>query len=294
MLSRISAGTADGELRVDFALNRPDRAGAAILVAGDNFGCGSSREHAPWALKGAGIRVVVSTSFADIFRGNALKNGILPVALGCSRLRRAARAWERDAQATVDLEIADDHLAGRVSLLHGSIPSPAPASCRAWMNSGTFSNMKPPSRRSNKRACGRRERHERAYRRTARRRDRTGGHPRGGDGSEYHRRTVRAYVLFHRVSVRRIIHRPAWGACNGGDADGVLGVLRSASRSRRRAEMGQCEAGDPCGDRAPGATEASRRVCESPSGLSPSCTCRSISSEERSSSPVSMSLWSAN
>ena len=60
-------------------LNRPESAGAAILVAGDNFGCGSSREHAPWALVDYGIRAVVSTSIADIFRNNSLKNGLVPV-----------------------------------------------------------------------------------------------------------------------------------------------------------------------------------------------------------------------
>jgi len=65
----------------DFALDRPEARGCQILVAGRNFGCGSSREHAPWALVGAGFRAVVARSFADIFRQNALKNGLLPVAL---------------------------------------------------------------------------------------------------------------------------------------------------------------------------------------------------------------------
>jgi 3-isopropylmalate/(R)-2-methylmalate dehydratase small subunit len=71
----------DGSLRQDFVLNRPDAAGAAVLVAGLNFGCGSSREHAPWALVDFGFRAVVAGSFADIFRQNALKNGLLPVVL---------------------------------------------------------------------------------------------------------------------------------------------------------------------------------------------------------------------
>jgi len=70
---------ADGSPKPDFPLNKPDASGARILVAGDNFGCGSSREHAPWALLQFGIRAVISTSFADIFRGNSLKNGLLPV-----------------------------------------------------------------------------------------------------------------------------------------------------------------------------------------------------------------------
>jgi 3-isopropylmalate/(R)-2-methylmalate dehydratase small subunit len=71
----------DGRPRADFPLNSPAAKGASILVAGDNFGCGSSREHAPWALLDFGFRAVVSTSFADIFRNNAVKTGLLPVAL---------------------------------------------------------------------------------------------------------------------------------------------------------------------------------------------------------------------
>ena len=70
---------ADGSLKPDFVLNQPQAQGAAILLAGDNFGCGSSREHAPWALTGFGFRAVISTSFADIFRNNSLKNGLLPI-----------------------------------------------------------------------------------------------------------------------------------------------------------------------------------------------------------------------
>lgn len=74
----------DGSPKSDFVLNRPEYSGAAILLAGDNFGCGSSREHAAWALIGSGIRAVISTSFADIFKGNALKNGILPVVVSAA------------------------------------------------------------------------------------------------------------------------------------------------------------------------------------------------------------------
>jgi 3-isopropylmalate/(R)-2-methylmalate dehydratase small subunit len=70
---------AQGRSRPDFALNRETAAGARVLVAGRNFGCGSSREHAVWALQGGGFQAVVSTDFADIFRGNALKNGLVPV-----------------------------------------------------------------------------------------------------------------------------------------------------------------------------------------------------------------------
>lgn len=71
----------DGSPDPDFPLNRPEAQGAEILVAGRNFGCGSSREHAPWALRDAGLRAVVSAEIADIFRSNALKNGLLPIVL---------------------------------------------------------------------------------------------------------------------------------------------------------------------------------------------------------------------
>jgi 3-isopropylmalate/(R)-2-methylmalate dehydratase small subunit len=70
---------ASGAPKPDFVLNRPEAAGATVLVAGDNFGCGSSREHAPWALYDYGFRAVVSTTIADIFRNNSLKNGLLPI-----------------------------------------------------------------------------------------------------------------------------------------------------------------------------------------------------------------------
>jgi 3-isopropylmalate/(R)-2-methylmalate dehydratase small subunit len=69
----------DGSPQPDFVINQPQNQGAQILIAGDNFGCGSSREHAPWALTGWGFCAVISTSFADIFRNNSLKNGLLPV-----------------------------------------------------------------------------------------------------------------------------------------------------------------------------------------------------------------------
>ncbi len=92
----------DGEPNPDFVLNRPEMAGRAILVAGDNFGCGSSREHAPWALMAWGIRAVVSSSFADIFRNNALKNGLLPIVVSAEFHRKALSA--PGAPVTVDLE----------------------------------------------------------------------------------------------------------------------------------------------------------------------------------------------
>ena len=72
---------AEGREKPDFVLNRPEYKGVGVLVAGDNFGCGSSREHAPWALMDFGVRCVISTSFADIFNNNCFQNGLLPVAL---------------------------------------------------------------------------------------------------------------------------------------------------------------------------------------------------------------------
>ncbi len=96
---------ADGSPKNDFVLNQPQAQGAAILLAGDNFGCGSSREHAPWALTGYGFRAVISTSFADIFRNNALKNGLLPVIVDAETHRALFDLIEEvpNAELTIDL-----------------------------------------------------------------------------------------------------------------------------------------------------------------------------------------------
>jgi len=96
----------DGTEVSDFVLNKPAYRDAEILVAGDNFGCGSSREHAPWALNDFGIRCVVSTSFADIFYNNCFKNGILPVVLPKQQVDAIMQESEKGANAriTVDLE----------------------------------------------------------------------------------------------------------------------------------------------------------------------------------------------
>ena len=91
-----------GAPRPEFVLNQPAAQGCQILVAGDNFGCGSSREHAPWALVDAGFRAVVSTSIADIFRNNALKNGLVPVVV--DRAAHAALASAPGAEVEVDVE----------------------------------------------------------------------------------------------------------------------------------------------------------------------------------------------
>jgi 3-isopropylmalate/(R)-2-methylmalate dehydratase small subunit len=97
---------ADGSEKPEFALNQPKYRQAEILIAGENFGCGSSREHAPWALLDFGIRCVIAPSFADIFHGNCFKNGILPIALPqeiCEQLMADA-ALGANARITVDLE----------------------------------------------------------------------------------------------------------------------------------------------------------------------------------------------
>jgi len=96
----------DGTPKADFPLNQPEAEGAAILLAGDNFGCGSSREHAPWSLMDYGFRAIISTSFADIFRNNALKNGLLPVIVDEDTHRQLLSlvAEEPETQVTIDLE----------------------------------------------------------------------------------------------------------------------------------------------------------------------------------------------
>ncbi len=97
---------ADGSPKPDFVLNKPESKGAQILLAGDNFGCGSSREHAPWALTGYGFRAVISTSFADIFRNNSLKNGLLPIIVDDETHKMLFDLVEEvpNVQLTVDLE----------------------------------------------------------------------------------------------------------------------------------------------------------------------------------------------
>ncbi|HEY2404919.1 MAG TPA: 3-isopropylmalate dehydratase small subunit [Polyangiaceae bacterium] len=95
----------DGKDNPDFPLNRPEAQGAQVLLAGDNFGCGSSREHAPWALLGWGIRAVISTSFADIFRGNSLKNGLLPVAVSAETHQKLLSAVRADPKAQIAVDL---------------------------------------------------------------------------------------------------------------------------------------------------------------------------------------------
>ena len=95
-----------GEPNPEFILNQPRAEGASVLIAGDNFGCGSSREHAPWALMGWGLRAVISTSFADIFKSNCLKNGLLPIEVDEATLAELTAASQEDEnlEVTIDLE----------------------------------------------------------------------------------------------------------------------------------------------------------------------------------------------
>lgn len=96
----------DGQPNPDFVLNRPETQGAELFIAGHNFGCGSSREHAPWALLGYGFKAVISTYFADIFRNNALKNGLLPIVVDEETYYQLVSMCEEDPETrlTVDLE----------------------------------------------------------------------------------------------------------------------------------------------------------------------------------------------
>lgn len=99
-----------GEPDPEFVLNRPGARDARVLLAGGNFGCGSSREHAPWALVGYGFRAVVSTDFADIFRNNALKNGLLPITVAPGPHRRLREMLRADPEGAVRVDLADQAL----------------------------------------------------------------------------------------------------------------------------------------------------------------------------------------
>jgi 3-isopropylmalate/(R)-2-methylmalate dehydratase small subunit len=96
----------DGSPKAEFPLNKSEYQGAQILLAGDNFGCGSSREHAPWALTGFGFRTVISTSFADIFKNNALKNGLLPVEVDAQTHQDLLDLAEESSQAQITVDLA--------------------------------------------------------------------------------------------------------------------------------------------------------------------------------------------
>jgi 3-isopropylmalate/(R)-2-methylmalate dehydratase small subunit len=101
---------ADGNPKPDFILNKPEGRAAHVLLSGDNFGCGSSREHAPWALLQYGFRAVISTSFADIFRGNSLKNSLLPIAIPYEAHKALLAAVAANPAATVTVDLATESL----------------------------------------------------------------------------------------------------------------------------------------------------------------------------------------
>lgn len=100
----------DGTSKPDFALNQPEAQSAQVLFVGDNFGCGSSREHAPWALMDFGFRAVVSTSFADIFSNNALKNGLLPVVVDAETHRQLFSLVEEEPGTQIAIDLASQAL----------------------------------------------------------------------------------------------------------------------------------------------------------------------------------------
>ena len=100
----------DGEPIPDFILNQPEMKGRQVLLAGDNFGCGSSREHAPWALVDYGFRAIISTSFADIFRNNALKNGLLPIVVDRDTHQQLFSLVAEDPETSVSVDLATQTL----------------------------------------------------------------------------------------------------------------------------------------------------------------------------------------
>jgi len=119
----------DGSPNADFVLNRPEALGAQILVAGRNFGCGSSREHAPWALLDYGFRAVISTEIADIFCGNSLKNGLLPIVVD-----EATSRWLLDHPgADVDIDLKTSRLALPTGV---SVPFPMESFARHCLLNG--------------------------------------------------------------------------------------------------------------------------------------------------------------
>ena len=101
---------ADGSENEDFVLNKPAYRDASILVAGDNFGCGSSREHAPWALLDYGVKCVISTSFADIFFNNCFKNGILPIVVSKEELDQLMDDADNGANSVLDIDLENQYI----------------------------------------------------------------------------------------------------------------------------------------------------------------------------------------
>ena len=122
----------DGSPKAGFILNKPESKGAQILLAGDNFGCGSSREHAPWALTAFGFRAVISTSFADIFRNNSLKNGLIPIVVDDDTHKMLFDLIEE----VPDTELAVDLKSQTLSFPQGSVTFPIDAFNKACLLNG--------------------------------------------------------------------------------------------------------------------------------------------------------------
>ena len=123
----------DKSPREDFIINQPESQGAQILLAGDNFGCGSSREHAPWALTAYGFRAVISTSFADIFRSNSLKNGLIPIIVDEATHKMLFDLVEEAPRAELTVDLATQ----TVSFPGGSFTFPIDAFNKACLLNGT-------------------------------------------------------------------------------------------------------------------------------------------------------------
>jgi 3-isopropylmalate/(R)-2-methylmalate dehydratase small subunit len=122
----------DGSSKKDFILNQPGSKGAQILLAGDNFGCGSSREHAPWALTSYGFRAVISTSFADIFRNNSLKNGLIPIIVDPATHKLLFDYVEEVPSAEFTVDLASQTL----SFPNGSVQFPIDPFSKACLLNG--------------------------------------------------------------------------------------------------------------------------------------------------------------
>ena len=123
----------DKSPKEDFIINKPEAAGCQILLAGDNFGCGSSREHAPWALTAYGFRAVISTSFADIFRNNALKNGLIPIIVDEATHKMLFDLAEEAPRAELTVDLASQ----TVTFPGGSFPFPIDAFNKTCLLNGT-------------------------------------------------------------------------------------------------------------------------------------------------------------
>ena len=123
----------DKSPKADFVLNKPESAGCQILLAGDNFGCGSSREHAPWALTSYGFRAVISTSFADIFRNNALKNGLIPIIVDEATHKMLFDYVEEVPNAEFTVDLASQTL----SYPNGSVEFPIDSFNKTCLLNGT-------------------------------------------------------------------------------------------------------------------------------------------------------------